>query len=311
MSLRTVIAGVGSYLPARLVSNAELAKTVDTTDEWIVTRSGIRQRYIVAEGEKTLHMAAKAAERAIAHAGIAKETIDLVLVATTTPDQPFPSVAAQLQAEIGLKPGMASDVQAVCAGFVYALAMADSLIKNGLATTALVIGADSITRLVDWQDRATCVLFGDGAGAVVLKAEQGGSRGILSAHLSADGRTGPLLYAEKFIQMQGKEVFKNAVQQMSASTVEALARANIKPEQVDWVVPHQANQRILDATIERLGLPPEKLISTVAQHANTSAASIPLALDVAFRDGRIQPGQLLALTAIGGGLAWGSVILRV
>lgn len=305
----SVILGTGSYLPSKILTNRDLSTMVDTTEEWILTRTGIEKRHIAAEGELTSHLAIKASEQAIAAAKIDKQEIGLVIVATTTPDRTFPSAATRVQAGLGLKQGAAFDVQAVCAGFVYALVTADSMLKNGVAKTVLVIGADTLTRIVDWKDRTTCILFGDGAGAVVLQA-QDSARGILGAHLSSDGTTGDLLYADPFIKMQGKEVFKHAVQCMINSSRAALGQANIKQENVDWVVPHQANQRILEATVEKMGLPKERLISTVSQHANTSAASIPLALDVATRDGRIKQGQNVLLTAIGGGLAWGSVILK-
>ena len=306
---RSVILGTGSYLPEKILTNRDLTSMVDTTEEWIFTRTGIHQRHIAADGEFTSHLAIKASENAIAAAGINKEAIDLVIVATTTPDIIFPSTATKVQAGLGLKQGAAFDVQAVCAGFVYAMAAADSMLKNGLATTALVIGADTLSRIVDWKDRGTCILFGDGAGAVILQSQQS-ERGILSGHLSSDGHTRDLLYADPTIHMQGKEVFKNAVSHMVSSSREALARANLNESNTDWVVPHQANQRILEATVDKMGLPKERLISTVAQHANTSAASIPLALDVAARDGRLKPLQNILLTAIGGGLAWGSCVVK-
>ena len=309
MTKRSVILGTGSYLPEKILTNRDLTTMVDTTEEWIFTRTGIHQRHIAAEGELTSHIAIKAAEKAIEAAGISKEAIDLVIVATTTPDIKFPSTATKVQAGLGLKQGAAFDVQAVCAGFIYAMATADSMLKNSLAKTALVIGADTLSRIVDWKDRGTCILFGDGAGAVILQLQES-DRGILSSHLSSDGTTCDLLYADPTIHMQGKEVFKNAIQHMTASSREALARAAVAEQNVDWVVPHQANQRILEATIEKMGLPKEHLISTVANHGNTSAASIPLALDVAARDGRLKPSQHILLTAIGGGLAWGSCVVK-
>ncbi len=309
MSLHSVIIGTGSFLPEKILTNQDLAAQVDTSDEWIFTRTGIRQRHIAAEGEFTSHLAIKAAEKAIAAAGIDKSIIDAVIVATTTPDQIFPSVATKVQAGLGLKQGAAFDVQAVCAGFIYALTTADSLIKNGIAATILVIGADTLSKIVDWNDRGTCILFGDGAGAVILQAQEG-ERGILGNALSADGTTGDILFANPTIQMLGKEVFKLAVQAMTDITRKAMESANVSAENIDWVIPHQANQRILEATIDRIGLQKEKLISTVGHHANTSAASIPLALDEAVRAGKIKQGQLLALTAIGGGMAWGATIVR-
>lgn len=308
--MRSVIIGTGAYLPQKTLTNADLEKMVETTDAWIEARTGIRERHIAADGELTSHLAVKAALAAIENAGIDKGEIDLIVMATTTPDQTFPATAARVQAALGLNHRPAFDVQAVCAGFVFALATADSLIKNGLAKTALVIGADTLSRIVDWKDRNTCILFGDGAGAVILRAGNGTERGILSATLATDGTTADLLYADRFIHMQGKEVFKHAVHSMQESTLAALHTAGLSAQDIDWVVPHQANQRILLATAEKLGLPEEKLISTVARHGNTSAASIPLALAEASRDGRLKTGQLVALTAIGGGLSWGSVIVR-
>lgn len=308
--MRSVIIGTGAYLPQKILTNADLEKMVETTDAWIEARTGIKERHIAGEGELTSHLAVKAALAAIENAGIDKSEIDLIVMATTTPDQTFPATAARVQAALGLKTGPAFDVQAVCAGFVFALATADSFIKNGLAKTALVIGADTLSRIVDWSDRNTCILFGDGAGAVILRAEESTARGILSTRLATDGATADLLYADRFIHMQGKEVFKHAVHSMQESTLAALHDAGLSASDIDWVVPHQANQRILLATAEKLELPPEKLISTVARHGNTSAASIPLALAEATRDGRLKAGQLVALTAIGGGLSWGSVIVR-
>lgn len=306
---QSVIIGTGSFLPEKVLTNQDLITKVDTTDEWIFTRTGIKKRHIAAEGELTSHLAINAAERAITAAGIDRATIDMVIVATTTPDQNFPSVATKVQAGLGLSKGAAFDVQAVCAGFVYALTTADSLIKNNIAKTVLVIGADTLSKILDWNDRTTCILFGDGAGAVILQAQEG-TRGILSSALSADGTTGDILFANPTIQMQGKEVFKLAVQAMTDITRKALTAANIEAEQIDWVIPHQANQRILDATVEKMGLSNDKLISSVSHHANTSAASIPLALDEAVRAGKIKQNQLLALTAIGGGMAWGANIVR-
>ncbi len=318
--IRTIIAGVGSYLPKKRVTNADLAKTVDTNDEWIRERTGITQRHIIAEEECTSDMAAAAARKALEAANLKPRDIDLILVATTTPDNTFPATAARVQALLEVGPAAVMDVQAVCAGFAYALATADALLKSGNYQHALVIGADALSRIVDWKDRNTCVLFGDGAGAVVLSAQIAAERGILSAHLDADGATRDILYVDGgpgqaggktgFIHMQGREVFKMAATKMAESVEIALTRAGVTAAEVDWVVPHQANQRILDATMKKLGLPGEKLISTVALHANTSAASIPLALAVAAKDGRIKQGDLVVLTAIGGGMSWGTVVVR-
>lgn len=316
--MRSVVIGTGSYLPEKIVSNSQLAEKVETSDEWIVERTGIRQRHIAADGEMTSDMAAKAALKALESAKIQASEVDLIVLATTTPDNTFPSTATKVQAIIGTS-GAAFDVQAVCAGFIYALSVADSFIQTGKAKKALVIGADILTRIVDWNDRATCILFGDGAGAVLLSAENTDKRGIVSTNIHSDGKTRDILYVDGGVastgtagkmRMVGKEVFKHAVQKLAECTEEALKSSNLKSSDVDWVIPHQANMRILEATVKRLELPMEKLIATVDMHANTSAASIPLALDVAARDGRIKPGQLLALQAIGGGLAWGSCLIR-
>ncbi len=323
MIRRSVIIGTGSALPARAVSNAELAQTVDTTDEWIVERSGIRNRYIAGEGETTGSLATEAARRALAAAGIDAKAIDLIVLATTTPDQTFPATATTVQAALGCNGGIAFDVQAVCSGFLYALGVADSMLRTGMASRALVIGAETMTRLLDWDDRATCVLFGDGAGAIVLEAQEGEAetaRGILVTKLHADGLHNELLYVDGGpstsgtvgkLRMRGKEVFKHAVTNLADVLREVLEGSGIDASEVDWVVPHQANARILDATARKLGLPPEKVVVTVDQHANTSAASVPLALDVAVRDGRICKGQMVVLEAMGGGFTWGASLLRM
>ncbi len=315
----SVIKGCGSYLPEKTVDNNQIAEIVETSDEWIRERTGIVVRHVAAEEELTSDMAANAANAALEDAGIKAADIDLIILATTTPDNTFPSTATRVQSLLGIDKGAAFDIQAVCAGFIYALATADSLLKSGQFKTALVIGADILTRVLDWEDRGTCILFGDGAGAVVLQAEEGTDRGILSSNLHSDGSTRDLLYVDGGvastgeagkIRMQGREVFKHAVQKLAECTEEAIADAGIKKQDIDWVVPHQANARILDATVKKLELSPEKLISTVDRHANTSAASIPLALDVATKDGRIKQGDIVALQAIGGGLTWGSCLIK-
>ncbi|WP_289294770.1 beta-ketoacyl-ACP synthase III [Reyranella aquatilis] len=321
--IRSVVQGCGSYLPERVVTNEELSRTVETTDEWIQQRTGIRQRHIAAEGEFTSHLALKASQRALEHAGLTGSDLDLIVLATATPDETFPATATRVQAELGMRGGAAFDVQAVCAGFVYAVSVADSLIKNGLASTALVIGAETFSRILDWEDRGTCVLFGDGAGAIVLKGEQGtgtsADRGILANALHSDGRQHDILYVDGgpsstrttgFLRMEGKEVFKHAVVNMAAVVGEVLHKAGLEPKDIDWLVPHQANKRIIDGTGRKLGLPPERVVVTVDRHANTSAASIPLALDVAVKDGRIKKGDLLLMEGIGGGLAWGASLVR-
>ena len=321
--IRSVVQGCGSYLPERVVTNADLAKTMDTSDEWIQQRTGIRQRHIAADGELTSHLAIKASERALAHAGLKASDLDLIVLATATPDETFPATATRVQAALGMTGGAAFDVQAVCAGFVYGLSVADSLIKTGLATTALVIGAETFSRILDWNDRGTCVLFGDGAGAVVLRAEEGkgtsADRGVLANALHSDGRQHDILYVDGgpsstqttgFLRMEGKEVFKHAVVNMAAVVGEVLAKAGFETKDIDWLVPHQANKRIIDGTGRKLGLPPERVVVTVDRHANTSAASIPLALDAAVKDGRIKKNDLLLLEGIGGGLAWGASLVR-
>jgi 3-oxoacyl-[acyl-carrier-protein] synthase-3 len=318
MTRRAVIAGVGSALPKRCVSNAELAATVDTTDEWIVERTGIRARYIAGDGETTATLAADAARRALEQAGIAATDVRLIVLATATPDQTFPSSATKVQAMLGIDDCIAFDVHAVCTGFLYALSVAEAMIRAGTADTALVIGSETFSRILDWEDRTTCVLFGDGAGALVLRAEDG-ERGILATRLHADGRHNDLLYVDGGpsttgtvgkLRMKGREVFRHAVVNLADVMNEVLAAAGLSAEEVDWVVPHQANSRILDATARKLGLPPEKVVVTVDRHANTSAASVPLALDTAVRDGRIKRGDLVVLEAMGGGFTWGAAAVR-
>ena len=324
MIRRSVIEGVGSYLPAKVVSNAELATRVDTSDEWIVERSGIKQRYVAADGEKTSDLAIAAVKKALAHAGRDGKDIDLFVLATATPDQTFPATAARVQAALG-RPGVPSfDVQAVCSGFVYALAVADNFIKAGQAKSAVVVGAETFSRILDWNDRTTCVLFGDGAGAVVLGAAEGegttADRGVLSTHLHSDGRHHDMLYVDGgpsttqttgHVRMKGKEVFRHAVVNLAEAVHEALAANSVTIDQIDWLVPHQANKRILDSTAHKLGLDAGKVIVTVDQHANTSAASIPLALATGVEDGRIKKGDLVILEAMGGGFTWGSALVRM
>jgi 3-oxoacyl-[acyl-carrier-protein] synthase-3 len=315
---RATIVGTGAALPPRRVTNAELAETVDTTNEWIIERTGIEARHIAGEGETTATLATEAARKALDSAGVSPQQIGLIVLATATPDQTFPASATIVQTALGIDDCIAFDVQAVCTGFLYALSVADNMIKGGMADHAIVIGAETFSRILDWEDRATCVLFGDGAGAVVLKAEEG-ERGILATRLHADGRHNELLYVDGGpsttgtvgkLRMKGKEVFRHAVTNLADVLNETLAAAGHGPADVDWVVPHQANKRILDATAKKLGLPPEKVIVTVNEHANTSAASVPLALDVAVRDGRIRPGNLLVLEAMGGGFTWGAAVVR-
>ena len=330
MVRRAVVTGCGAYLPRQVVTNAELACRVDTSDEWIVERTGIRQRHIAADGELTSDLAMKAAERALDHAAVPAAELDMVILATTTPDNTFPATATKVQSRLGMTNGSAFDVQAVCSGFIYGLAIADSFIKTGQSKTILLIGAETFSRILDWQDRATCVLFGDGAGAVVLRAgegepEAGGGaghnvgRGVLSTHLHSDGTTNDLLYVDGgpsstqtvgHVRMVGREVFRHAVVNLAAIVEEALEANGLQPADIDWLVPHQANKRILDGTARKLGLPIEKMIVTVDRHANTSAASIPLALDEAVKDGRIKRGDLILMEAMGGGLTWGASLVR-
>ena len=321
--IRSHIVGCGAYLPGNPVSNEELAARVDTTDEWIRQRTGITQRYLAADGELTSDLALRAAQQALDHAGLGAGDVDLIVLATATPDETFPATATKVQAALGMTRGAAFDVQAVCSGFVYGLSVADSMMKNAMAGTALVIGAETFSRILDWNDRTTCVLFGDGAGAVVLKAGQGqgtpADRGILSNVLHSDGRHHDLLYVDGgpsstrsagFLRMQGKEVFKHAVTNLAEVVGEGLQAAGLTTADVDWIVPHQANRRILDGTARKLGISPEKIVITVDKHANTSAASIPLALAEGVHDGRIKRGQVVLMEAMGGGLTWGATVTR-
>jgi 3-oxoacyl-[acyl-carrier-protein] synthase-3 len=318
-TVRSVIQGVGAYLPARVTSNDELAKCVDTSDAWIQERTGIRQRYIAAPHETAGFMAAEASRAALAHAGVDAAEVDAILVATSTPDEAFPATAVRVQAALGITTGFAFDIAAACSGFVYALATADAFIRAGTARTILVIGTEVFSRILNWQDRTTCVLFGDGAGAVLVRASSPDGPGILSTHLHADGRHGDMLYVDGAVGrrdrpghliMKGQEVFRQAVVKLAAAVDEALTANNLTHADVDWLVPHQANRRIIDAMGKRLGLPPERVVITVDRHANTSAASIPLALCEAVLDGRIKRGDLVLMEALGGGLTWGSALVR-
>ncbi|MFC3087589.1 beta-ketoacyl-ACP synthase III [Tabrizicola soli] len=322
MTIRAVVKGIGHYLPDRIVPNSEFEAIVETSDEWIRSRSGIERRHFAAEGQLTSDLAARAARAALADAGIAAGEIDAIIVATSTPDLTFPSVATMVQAELGITRGFAFDVQAVCAGFVYALANANALIVSGQAGRILVIGAETFSRLMNWQDRTTCVLFGDGAGALVLEAAEGAGtpadRGILSTDLNSDGRFKDILYVDGgtstgttgHLVMEGKEVFRHAIEKLAQTAHHALDKAGLTPDDVDWIVPHQANLRIIEGTAKRMQVPMERVVVTVQDHGNTSAASIPLALSVGKARGQIKPGDLLVTEAIGGGLAWGSVVLR-
>ncbi len=319
MTRRAIILGTGSALPKRRVTNAELAETVDTSDEWIVERTGIRARHIAGEGETTASLGAEAARKALEAAGVDASEIGLIILATATPDQTFPASATKVQDMLGIPDCVAFDVAAVCSGFLYALSVAESMIRGGTAEKAIVIGAETFSRILDWEDRATCVLFGDGAGAVVLGAEEASERGILSVALHADGRHNQLLYVDGGpsttgtvgkLRMKGQEVFRHAVVNLASVLAEAIDKAGLTTADIDWVIPHQANRRILDATARKLGLPPAKVIVTVDQHANTSAASVPLAFDTAVRDGRIKRGDLLVFEAMGGGFTWGAVVAR-
>jgi 3-oxoacyl-[acyl-carrier-protein] synthase-3 len=319
-SVHSVVLGCGSYVPSKILTNDDLAKLVDTSNEWIVQRTGIRERHIAADGELTSDLATKAAERALASSGIAASEIDLIVVATTTPDYTFPATAAAVQRKLGITKGAAFDVQAVCSGFVYALTTADALMKAGQATKSLVIGAETISRLLDWEDRSTCVLFGDGAGAVVLAAEEGEQeRGVLAARLRSDGRHQDKLFVDGgvsatgtvgHLRMEGREVFRYAVGMITDVIEDVFAAENIDASDIDWFVPHQANIRIIDGSAKKLGIPMEKVVRTVAEHGNTSAASIPLALCTAATDGRIKRGDLVLLEAMGGGFTWGAVLVR-
>ena len=318
---RAVLIGTGSALPARRVSNAELAETVDTSDDWIVERTGIRFRHIASPDETTGTLGADAARAALGAAGKRADEIDLIVLATATPDQTFPATATKVQAMLGIDDCVAFDVAAVCSGFLYAVQVADSMIRGGVANRALVIGAETFSRILDWEDRATCVLFGDGAGAIVLEGQDvaDDGPGILTTKLHADGRHNELLYVDGGpsttgtvgkVRMKGREVFRHAVTNLASVMNESLGAIGLSAADVDWVVPHQANARILDATARKLGLAAEKVVITVDQHANTSAASVPLALDVATRDGRIKAGQIVVLEAMGGGFTWGAAVLR-
>jgi 3-oxoacyl-[acyl-carrier-protein] synthase-3 len=318
MSRRSIVAGLGSALPRRRVTNDELAATVDTSDEWIVERTGIRSRYIASDGETTGSLATDAARAALVHAGVNAADIDLIVLATATPDQTFPSTATKVQAALGIDDCIAFDVHAVCTGFLYALSVADSMLRAGNAHKALVIGAETFSRILDWDDRATCVLFGDGAGALVLSAEES-EGGILATKLHADGRHNDLLFVDGGpsttgtvgkLRMKGREVFRHAVVNLAGVLNEVLSGAGLTSADVDWVVPHQANARILDATAKKLGLPSEKVVVTVDRHANTSAASVPLAFDTAVKDGRIKRGDIVVLEAMGGVFTWGAAALR-
>ena len=319
--IRSVVTGTGSALPTRRVSNAELAEQVDTSDEWIVERTGIRFRHIAGPTETTATLGADAAKAAIAAAGVSAQDIDLIVLATATPDQTFPATATKVQAMLGIDDCVAFDVAAVCSGFLYAVQVADSMLRTQVHRRALVIGAETFSRILDWEDRTTCVLFGDGAGAIVLEGREveDDGRGILATRLHADGRHNELLYVDGGpsttgtvgkLRMKGREVFRHAVTNLAAVMTESLGIAGLDAEAVDWVVPHQANARILDATARKLGLPPEKVIVTVDQHANTSAASVPLALDVGVRDGRVKVGDIVVLEAMGGGFTWGAAVIR-
>ncbi|HLH48212.1 MAG TPA: beta-ketoacyl-ACP synthase III [Roseiarcus sp.] len=322
-TLRSVVRGTGSYLPARIMSNAELSTMVETSDEWIQQRSGIRERHIAAEGETTSILATRAAEAALANAGLTGADIDLVIVATSTPDYTFPAAATQVQANLGMHHGVAFDLQAVCSGFVFAVATADKFLTSGSHRRALVIGAETFSRILDWKDRTTCVLFGDGAGAIVLEAQESdgrlGSPGVITSQLRSDGAHRAKLYVDGgpsstqtigHLRMEGREVFRHAVGMVTDVIKAAFAAADVTAADIDWFVPHQANRRIIDASAEKLGIAPEKVVKTVDQHGNTSAASIPLALDMACRDGRIKKGDLVMIEAMGGGFTWGAALIR-
>ena len=322
MTRRAVVIGAGHYLPDRIVENAELEATLDTSDEWIRSRSGIERRHFAAEGETTSHMATRAAEAALKSAGRSADDVDAIVLATSTADLTFPSAATMVQSQLGMTKGFAFDVQAVCAGFVYALSNANALIASGQADRVLVIGAETFSRIMDWTDRSTCVLFGDGAGAILLEAQEGEGtskdRGILATDLNSDGRYKDLLYVDGgvstqstgYLRMQGNQVFRHAVEKLASTAHTALERAGASTDEVDWIVPHQANIRIIQGTAKKMGLPMDKVVVTVQDHGNTSAASIPLALSVGVERGQIKPGDLIVTEAIGGGLAWGAVVLR-
>jgi 3-oxoacyl-[acyl-carrier-protein] synthase III len=319
--ITSCLTGVGSALPKRIMTNDDLAKIVDTSHEWIVERTGIHARHIAGDGETTRSLAVEAAQKAMTAAGLSADDIDLIVLATSTPDNTFPATATSVQADLGIRNGAAFDVQAVCSGFIYALVTADALIKAGQAKHALVIGAETFSRILDWTDRATCVLFGDGAGAFVLSATEGdGSNGIIASKLRADGRFNDKLFVDGgpsttktvgFLRMEGKEVFKHAVVNMTSVMREVMQAAKVTPDDIDWFVPHQANRRILDSTATKLGIDPDRVVVTVDKHGNTSAASVPLAFDVAVKDGRIRPGHLVLMEAMGGGFTWGAVLLQL
>ncbi len=320
---RSVVRGTGSYLPARIVTNDELATSVDTSDAWIVERTGIRERRIAADDEFTSTLGLEAARRALDHAGMKADEIELIVLATSTPDYTFPATATAIQNGLGITRGVAFDLQAVCSGFVFALATADNFLKCGQYNTALVIGSETFSRILDWDDRSTCILFGDGAGAVILEARESGNeanpRGIISTHIHSDGRYRDKLYVDGgvsktgtvgHLRMQGRDVFRHAVVNIAACITEALEASGLKADDIDWFVPHQANKRILDGTARKIGLAPEKIVITLDKHGNTSAASIPLALDEAVKDGRVKIGDLVLLEAMGGGFTWGSALIR-
>jgi 3-oxoacyl-[acyl-carrier-protein] synthase-3 len=321
--VRSVIAGCGSALPQRVMTNADISKVVDTSDEWIVERTGIKARHIAGEGETTRSLGTLAAKRALEHAGMSADQVDLVILATATPDNTFPATATLIQADLGITRGAAFDVQAVCSGFVYGLSIADAMLKAGQGSCALVIGSETFSRILDWTDRTTCVLFGDGAGAVVLKAEthpdSPASPGILVTRIRSDGRYSDKLYVDGgpsttktvgHLRMEGREVFKHAVTNIASVMDEAMKQAHVTPDEVDWFVPHQANRRILEGTARKLGIREERIVMTLDRHGNTSAASIPLAFDVAVKDGRIRKGDLVLFEAMGGGFTWGAVLAR-
>lgn len=322
-AIRNHIRGIGSYLPAHTLTNDALSRMVDTSDEWIRARTGISERHIAADGELTSDLATEAARAALADAGIGAGAVDLIVLATTTPDRTFPATATAVQAKLGAGPGAAFDVQAVCSGFLFALATADGLMRQGLFSTALVIGAETFSRIIDWSDRSTCVLFGDGAGAVVLQAEHASgdaSDGLIAHHIRTDGTKSDLLYVDGgvsstgtigHVRMEGNRVFKHAVINISSAIKAVLEETGLTSDDIDWFVPHQANQRILDGVAGKLGIAEERVVSTVARHGNTSAASIPLALDTAVRDGRIKPGHLILSEAMGGGFSWGASLFRI
>lgn len=322
-TLRSVVRGCGHYLPPRVLTNTELAERVDTSDDWIRQRTGIERRHIAGDGETTATLGTAAARAALAQAGLGPEDIDLVICATATPDYTFPATATQIQAALGIRQGAAFDLQAVCSGFVFALTTADKFLTTGAFRRALVIGAETFSRILDWEDRSTCVLFGDGAGAVVLEAQEGNGtladRGVLATHLRSDGRYRDKLYVDGgpsatrsvgHLRMEGREVFRHAVTNLAETIEVTLGEAGLRGQDIDWFVPHQANRRIIDATAQKLGIGPERVVITVQDHGNTSAASIPLALGVACADGRIQPGQLVLIEAMGGGFTWGSALIR-